>query len=247
MILITFGTVKNVEAQERSIPVNLIILQESNGQGNEVWAKNNVYAQAVIDGINNAHYKSGAIQLKLGSKKIVKDSRLYHSPMSSGSNTLIKKYDGQGKKGSILVVIAREEKVDVSGRAERQGTDHSPVFIMRTVLHNPDPAKSDYVAGPNSIRVSAGLFVHEMAHMMNLNHQDRSNRAIHTENYTKVAAGKQIWEGYLKKLASYNPLTSTVSPAPPVSPVTPVTPPSRGGIRGGGGGSRIEWKLPNLQ
>jgi len=117
------------------ISVNFIILQESNGQGNEIWARDNVYLQSVLNKLNADYYSQASTELVLGKKQIVKDSRLHNSPMSSGSRTLIDKYKEHSweKKGQILVVIAREEKVDVNGRAERQGLDYDPVFIMRTV------------------------------------------------------------------------------------------------------------------
>lgn len=186
------------------IPVNFIILQESNGQGNEVWTKNNSYVDSMLKNINETLYKKSSVKLKLGSKRITRDSRLYNSPMSNGSSALIDKYKKSGVNGSILVVVARETKVDVNGRAERQGVDYSPVFIMRTVWNHADPKNRDYVGGIRSNQSSAKLFVHEMAHMMDLRHSDRPKSGTHTENYTTTSYGISIYKNYLNKLGSYN-------------------------------------------
>lgn len=209
------------------IPVNFIVLQESNGQGNELWAKDNVYLQRVLDKLNADFYSQASTELVLGKKQVVKDSRLHNSPMSSGSGNLIGKYDGHSwaKKGAILVVIAREEKVDVNGRAERQGMDYSPVFIMRTVKPTSGPSDKNFQA---SVNTSAGLFSHEMGHMLDFNHADRVKTAYTTENYTKDATGIARYKAYFSKMAGYKAyVPSAVSPAPAPTP-TP-TPVSSGG------------------
>lgn len=184
------------------IPVNFIVLQESNGQGNALWAKDNVYLQKVLDKLNADYYSQASSELVLGKKQVVKDSRLHNSPMSSGSNTLIDKYKNHSweKDGQILVVIAREEKVDVNGRAERQGLDYDPVFIMRTVRSTTGPADKAY---QGSINTSASLFSHEMGHMLNFNHADRVKTAYTTENYTKDPTGIARYKAYFSKMASY--------------------------------------------
>lgn len=185
------------------LSVNFIVLQESSGQGNELWAKDNIYLQRVLDKINTEYYSQASTELVLGKKQIVKDSRLYNAPMSSGSGNLIDKYKNHSweKKGQILVVIAREEKVDVNGRAERQGLDYNPVFIMRTVKPTEKPTDTSF---DPSAKTSAGLFVHEMGHMLNFNHADRVSTTYTTENYTKDPTGITRYKAYFVKMASYS-------------------------------------------
>lgn len=185
-----------------NISVNFIVLQESNGQGNELWAKDNVYLQKMLDKLNADYYSQASTQLVLGKKQVVKDSRLHNAPQSSGSGNLIDKYKNHSweKKGQILVVIAREEKVDVNGRAERQGLDYNPVFIMRTVKPTTGPLDKNYQA---SINTSASLFSHEMGHMLNFNHADRVKTVYTTENYTKDPTGITRYKAYFAKMAGY--------------------------------------------
>lgn len=191
----------NVFAKTK-ISVNFIILQESSGQGNELWADNNIYLQRVLDKINTEYYSQASTELVLGKKQMVKDSRLYNAPQSSGSGNLIDKYKNHSweKKGQILVVIAREDKVDVNGRAERQGLDYNPVFIMRTVKPTSRPTDTSF---DPSAKTSAGLFVHEMGHMLNFNHADRVSTTYTTENYTKDSTGITRYKAYFMKMESY--------------------------------------------
>lgn len=187
-------------AAEKIIPVRMIILTESNGQGNEVW-RNTAYTDAVMKRINEEHYKSNEFELKIVSKLVVRNSKDYHSRQKS----LRGKYgDRYNKNGEIIVVLSREEKVDYNGIAAKQGVTYAPYFVMRAVRNSDDPKSLDYIYGHRSIVTSAGLFVHEMGHMLNLNHADRTSSPVHTENYTKVAGGTSIWMNYFRKLASYS-------------------------------------------
>ena len=184
------------------IPVNFIVLQESNGQGNELWARDNLYLQSVLDKLNKDYYSQASTELVLGKKQVIKDSRLHNAPMSSGSGNLIDKYKNHSweKKGQILVVIGREDKVDVNGRAERQGLDYNPVFIMRTVKPTARPTDSTWAG---SVNTSASLFSHEMGHMLNFNHADRVSTSYTTENYTKDPTGITRYRAYYTKMANY--------------------------------------------
>lgn len=213
----------------KNIPVHFIILQESSGQGNEVWARDNKHIDAVLRKLNTDFYSQSPGTLVLGVKKVKKDSRLYNSPMSDGGkNSLIEIFQKDSNnydledEGAILVVIARELKVDVSGRAERQGTDYSPTFIMRSVRNNPDPKAKDYVGGAAAIQTDAGLFSHEMGHLMDLRHRDNTKTSYNTENYTKDPQGIAIYKRYFQKMVGKNPKYGGGS--------------SGGGSGGGGGG-----------
>jgi hypothetical protein len=219
----------------KDIPVNFIILQESNGQGNEIWVRDNAHIQAVLNKINADYYNKDVATLKLGIKKIKKDSKLYNSNMSNGgSSSLIEIFQneknnfGLEENGAILVVIAREEKVDVNGRAERQDTDYSPTFIMRSVRNNLDPKAKDYIGGAAAIRTDAGLFVHEMGHLMDLRHKDNSKYSYHTDNYTVDDKGIEVYKKYFKQMSEYKPKSGKSFLNPPSG---------NGGGNSGGSGS----------
>lgn len=181
---------------EPVIPVHMYILSEDNGQGNDHW-KQDAYTDPMIKFINEKMLVSGGGELKIVSKKIIRDSRDYHSSQKS----LVKRYKGLRKTGAITVVISREIIVDTGGRANGVSYEKDPMFVMRSRNYELDPKSPQYVWKPQNIEASGRLFVHELAHQMNLEHQgEKSKYSFHTENFTTVAAGKKHYEKYMADL-----------------------------------------------
>lgn len=206
---------------EPVIPVHMYILSEDNGQGNEHWKKSE-YTDPMIKFINEKMLVSGAGELKIVSKKIIKDSRNYHSSQKS----LVKKYKGLRKKGVITVVISREIIVDTGGRANGVSYETDPMFVMRSRNYELDPKSPQYVWKAQNIEASGRLFVHELAHQMNLEHNgEKSKYKFNTENFTGVAAGKLHYEKYMKDLVKASGYKCTSG--------------SSSGVSGGSGWSRF--------
>lgn len=186
---------------ERPVAIDLIILQEDNGQGNELWASDDAFISRVLEKLNGDIFASDKFELELGSKLVLKNSELYRSPQAR----LMRRFARERKKGKILVVISSEKKVDSHGLGRRQARIYDPVIIMRGAYQDPENPITNfdgYFGSDLHVMQASGLFRHEIGHQMNYFHIPE-NPVVNTDNYASLPSEKENWEGYFLKLSEF--------------------------------------------
>lgn len=195
-LFLSFGAI----ADELRIPIDLIVLQETDGTGNELWAHDNAFVDRVLDRINHRFFETDRAEFYVAEKQVLQDSRLYNT----SQHDLLKRYVGQRQKGRILVVVSNERMIDSHGLGRKQAVVYDPVIIMRGAFQDPqNPATHipDYKGSDLHVNQEAGLFRHELGHQMNYFHIV-DNPAVNTDNYTSLPDQRDRWETYLVHLAN---------------------------------------------
>lgn len=186
---------------EESVAVDFVILQEDGGEGNELWASDDVFIGRVLDKLNRDIFITDKFELELGNKRVIQNSELYRAPQIQ----LLRRYSRERKKGKILVVVSSEKKVDSHGLARKQARIYDPVIIMRGAYQDPENPITNfegYFGSDLHVMQASGLFRHEIGHQMNYFHIPE-NPAINTDNYAGLPSERSNWEGYFLKLSEF--------------------------------------------
>ena len=134
--------------------VNLVVLRNNDGTGNEKWNLNYIYR--MLDQLTNLTL--GHVGFRLGQVTYIHNSKDYNN---SKQDKIKMNYTQFRQFGSITAIVSQPHTTDSAGTAIGIKYNYEPIFVIRSRL-NDGSAQDSYIA--------AAVFLHELGHNMGMKH-----------------------------------------------------------------------------
>lgn len=146
--------------------VNFFILRKDNGSGNELWSAE--FVEQMVKDLTDL--TEGNVKFVIASRKYIKNTDSYNLKTleeAGGKYLHLKKFT------EITVLIANPGTTDAWGKAMNVNYNYEPYFTMR--------ARSDIPSDRSKARNAAAIFLHELGHNMDMEHDYED--AVHMDNH----------------------------------------------------------------